>query len=128
MSRARVVEAAYVAWRKSVLKQVEQLSPAYGDLCEHFPEWAHLESEIQQAWAAAVEATLRTWLETEAHDSLLEEDGRLLVVAGLVKVGRDQGEPPLKVMRMALAGWLMALIAPDLLEGPKESADGPVAV
>lgn len=128
MSRARVVEAAYAAWRKTLLDHVGELSPDYGAVSEHLPEWAHLAGEIQQAWAAAVEATLRTWLETEAHDSLLGKDGRLLVFAGMVKVGRDRGEPPLKVMRVALAGWLMALIAPDLLEGPKESADGPVAV
>lgn len=56
---------------------------------------------------------LRSWLESEFRSALLDDE-KIRMFAAMIQVGRDKGDEPLQILRIALAGFVGDLIAPEI--------------
>jgi hypothetical protein len=59
---------------------------------------------------------LRSWLNNEFKQAAGDAE-KLRMVAAVMQVGKDRGDPPLHILRVAIASFVAELIAPELLDG-----------
>lgn len=64
---------------------------------------------------------LRSWLENEFFAALLDDE-KIRMFAAMIQVGRDQGEEPMQILRIALADFVGDLIAPEIDERGRHDA------
>jgi len=57
---------------------------------------------------------LRSWLNNECKQALSDRE-KLVEFAALLKIGHERNDPPLHVIRVAIAAFVAGLIAPELL-------------
>lgn len=76
------------------------------------PEFEDLTPQIKLAWDAACEGVLRHWLENEFKTAVMD-DALLEAYAGrMLAVGVERNDPPLKVIRAAVASFVHKVIDP----------------
>lgn len=61
------------------------------------------------------ELILRSWLENEFKSAVLDDE-KIRMFAAMLKVGRDKGDEPMHIIRIALAGFVGDLIAPEIAD------------
>lgn len=92
-----IAKAAYVAYGKSTDNKNYQGLP--------MPEWKDLPPAIQTAWIAASGEALKSWFDTEMRAAITDKDFFELEL-GILKVGRDKGDEPTKVLKIAVASFI----------------------
>lgn len=56
---------------------------------------------------------LRSWFENEFRAALLDDE-RIRLCVAVIKAGRDKGDEPMHVLRVAIASFVGELLAPDI--------------
>ena len=97
---------------------------AYGEVVgwknfrgDPMPQFNELPEVIQRAWDGACEGALRHWLDTDFHSAINTDERVERQAMWIMKVGQEQGDEPLHIVRKAIASFVIDCIAPNALPG-----------
>jgi len=100
-------KAAYAAYGEVVGWKNFQGNP--------MPQFHELPEAIRQAWDSACEGALRHWLDNDFKWALCDDKRVEQQAMWMLKIGYEQNDKPLHVVRNAIASFVVDCIAPNAL-------------